>query len=48
MCYRVLVHITKIMETRNCQNCKKDFIIELDDFGFYEKIKVPIPNTYNS
>lgn len=26
-----------------CQNCKKDFIIEPDDFGFYEKIKVPPP-----
>ncbi|MFA6585722.1 MAG: hypothetical protein WCS86_00995 [Candidatus Paceibacterota bacterium] len=31
------------METKNCQNCKKDFIIEPDDFGFYEKIKVPPP-----
>ena len=31
------------METRNCQNCKKDFTIEPDDFGFYEKIKVPPP-----
>ena len=30
-------------ETRNCQNCKKDFIIEPDDFSFYEKIKVPAP-----
>ncbi len=30
-------------ETRQCQNCKKDFTIELDDFGFYEKIKVPPP-----
>ena len=30
-------------ETRNCQNCKKDFTIESDDFGFYEKIKVPPP-----
>ncbi len=29
--------------TRNCQNCRKDFIIEPDDFGFYEKIKVPPP-----
>ena len=26
-----------------CQNCKKDFIIEPDDFAFYEKIKVPAP-----
>ena len=31
------------METRNCQNCKNDFTIELDDFSFYEKIKVPPP-----
>ena len=27
-------------EKRICQNCKKDFIIEPDDFGFYEKIGV--------
>ncbi len=31
------------MESRNCQNCKKDFTIEKDDFSFYEKIKVPPP-----
>jgi hypothetical protein len=31
------------METRNCQNCKKDFIVEPEDFNFYEKIKVPPP-----
>lgn len=30
-------------ETKACQNCKNDFIIEPDDFGFYEKIKVPPP-----
>ncbi len=30
-------------ETRQCQNCKNDFIIEPDDFLFYEKIKVPAP-----
>ncbi len=30
-------------ETRVCQNCKKDFIIEPDDFSFYDKIKVPPP-----
>ena len=30
-------------EIVNCQNCKKDFIIEPDDFSFYEKIKVPPP-----
>jgi hypothetical protein len=30
-------------ETKICQNCKKDFIIESEDFNFYEKIKVPSP-----
>ncbi|MEO5635048.1 MAG: hypothetical protein ABIS26_00620 [Candidatus Paceibacterota bacterium] len=30
-------------ENRNCQNCKKDFFIESEDFNFYEKIKVPPP-----
>ncbi len=30
-------------ETRQCQNCKKEFVIEPDDFSFYEKIKVPPP-----
>src|SRR3989344_483001 len=30
-------------ETRDCQNCKKPFVIELDDFGFYERIQVPPP-----
>ena len=30
-------------ENRICQNCKQSFTIELDDFGFYEKIKVPPP-----
>jgi hypothetical protein len=26
-----------------CQNCKKEFVIEPEDFNFYEKIKVPPP-----
>ena len=30
-------------EKRNCQNCKTDFLIEADDFGFYEKMQVPPP-----
>jgi ribosomal protein S18 len=30
-------------ETKNCQNCKAEFIIEPEDFNFYEKIKVPPP-----
>ena len=29
--------------TRKCQNCKKDFVIDPDDFNFYEKINVPAP-----
>jgi hypothetical protein len=32
-----------IAQTKNCQNCHKDFTIEPDDFAFYEKIKVPAP-----
>jgi len=31
------------LEKRICQNCKNDFIIEPEDFLFYEKIKVPPP-----
>ena len=30
-------------ETCNCQNCKNEFIIEPEDFDFYEKMKVPAP-----
>ena len=30
-------------ETKKCQNCKKYFVIEPEDFNFYEKIKVPPP-----
>ena len=30
-------------QTKQCQNCKKDFVIEPDDFAFYEKIRVPPP-----
>ena len=30
-------------ETKNCHNCKKDFIIEPEDFNFYEKMRVPAP-----
>ncbi len=30
-------------ETKTCQNCKKDFLIDQEDFNFYEKIKVPPP-----
>ncbi len=30
-------------EIKLCQNCKKDFTIEPQDFDFYEKMKVPAP-----
>ena len=30
-------------ETKNCQNCKNDFTIEVDDFSFYKRVKVPPP-----
>lgn len=30
-------------ETKNCQSCKNPFVIEPDDFGFYEQMKVPPP-----
>lgn len=30
-------------ENKICPNCKKGFIIEPEDFNFYEKIKVPPP-----
>ncbi|MCX6751166.1 MAG: hypothetical protein NT161_00110 [Candidatus Nomurabacteria bacterium] len=30
-------------QNKICQNCKQDFVIETEDFEFYEKIKVPPP-----
>jgi len=36
------IHSTGSVST-TCQNCKKDFIIEIEDFNFYEKIKVSPP-----
>lgn len=30
-------------ETKTCQNCRSDFVIESEDFAFYDKIKVPPP-----
>ncbi len=30
-------------QSKICQNCKQDFTIFPDDFGFYEKMKVPLP-----
>ncbi|MDD2840452.1 MAG: hypothetical protein PHY80_05035 [Rickettsiales bacterium] len=31
------------VQVKSCQNCKKDFTIETEDFNFYEKIQVPPP-----
>jgi len=31
-------------ENRICQKCQQNFILEEDDFSFYEKMKVPAPN----
>ncbi|MCX6720692.1 MAG: hypothetical protein NTW11_02720 [Candidatus Staskawiczbacteria bacterium] len=30
-------------EKKVCQNCKQEFVIEPEDFEFYEKMKVPAP-----
>jgi len=30
-------------ETRQCQSCKSDFVIEPEDFDFYKKINIPAP-----
>ncbi|HAQ02311.1 hypothetical protein A2467_01805 [Candidatus Nomurabacteria bacterium RIFOXYC2_FULL_36_8] len=35
--------MSDMSESRICQNCKQNFVIEPDDFSFYEKIKVPPP-----
>ncbi|MBP9748341.1 MAG: hypothetical protein KBD17_01835 [Candidatus Pacebacteria bacterium] len=32
------------METKNCKKCEKDFELDSNDLGFYEKMKVPAPN----
>jgi len=34
-------HLVSSMQA--CQNCKKDFVIESEDFSFYEKMQVPPP-----
>lgn len=30
-------------EQKQCQNCKREFTIESEDFAFYKKINVPLP-----
>jgi len=37
-------HSTSSGQARQCQKCKQDFVVESDDFAFYEKMKVPAPN----
>jgi hypothetical protein len=32
-----------VNETKNCQNCKQNYMIDVEDFNFYEKMKVPPP-----
>jgi hypothetical protein len=41
----VCCNINQMQETRICQNCKQEFVIEPEDFAFYNKIKVP-PTTW--
>ena len=31
-------------ETRQCNKCKQNFDLDEDDFSFYQKMKVPVPN----
>ncbi|MEK9166603.1 MAG: hypothetical protein AAB846_02615, partial [Patescibacteria group bacterium] len=31
------------MDTKNCQNCRKEFTIRPEDFAFYAKMNVPPP-----
>ena len=37
------IHSTSSGQARQCQNCKKDFVIEPEDFAFYEKLDLPLP-----
>ncbi len=30
-------------ETKTCQNCRSTFVVDSEDFSFYEKVKVPPP-----
>ena len=39
----MFLNITMNRENKTCQNCKNNFVIEQEDFNFYEKIKVPPP-----
>lgn len=47
LCFRrgVKKNLFYMQEVLNCQNCRQYFVIEEEDFAFYERIKVP-PPTY--
>lgn len=30
-------------EEKNCKKCNQKFVLDQDDFSFYEKMKVPVP-----
>ena len=32
------------METKTCKKCSATFVLDADDLGFYEKMKVPPPS----
>ncbi len=34
-----------MIETRSCQNCQTNFVIDQQDFDFYKKMKVPAPTS---
>jgi hypothetical protein len=36
-------HSTSSGQAKQCQNCKNDFVIEPDDFSFYDKFDLPSP-----
>ena len=31
-------------EAKTCQNCKQEFVIEPDDFAYYERLELPLPD----
>jgi hypothetical protein len=35
--------MSNVEENRRCQNCNDEFVIESEDFDFYEKMQVPAP-----
>ncbi len=43
ICCQLLYYLNMKAETKKCQNCKSNFLIEVDDFSFYEKMGVSVP-----